>query len=72
MEEKARRGGLGRAIGELILCPYRLGLWIAAVFLAGLLVAPRFTRVVAALFTALSGSDALQIAYGKAEDTLPD
>jgi uncharacterized protein DUF1360 len=70
VEEKARRSGFGRAVGELILCPYCLGLWVAAAFMAGLLVAPRLTRVVAALFTALSGSDVLQIAYKKAEDSL--
>jgi len=43
---------------------------MAAAFTAGLIAAPRPTRWVAAVFTTLSGSDVLQIAYSKAEDML--
>jgi hypothetical protein len=68
--ESARGRGLRRAIGELIVCPYCVGMWVSAGFAAGLLVAPRFTRWFAAVLTALGGADALQIAYKKAEDTL--
>jgi hypothetical protein len=70
VEESARGTGLRRAIGELLLCPYCLGLWIAGFFSAGLLVAPRLTRWTAGVFTVLFGADVLQIAYKKAEDTL--
>ncbi|HTX46634.1 MAG TPA: DUF1360 domain-containing protein [Solirubrobacteraceae bacterium] len=70
VEEVARGHGLRRAIGELVICPYCIGLWIAAAFVCGLVAAPRTTRLVAATLTALSGSDALQIAYKKAEDSL--
>jgi hypothetical protein len=70
VSEAARGQGLRRAIGELIVCPYCLGLWIAAVFAAGFIVAPRPTRWVAATFSALFGADVLQIAYAKAEETL--
>jgi Protein of unknown function (DUF1360) len=70
VEEAARGHGLRRAIGELVICPYCIGLWIAAAFVCGLVAAPRTTRLVAAAFTALTGSDALQIAYKKAEDSL--
>jgi hypothetical protein len=70
VSESARGRGLRRAIGELLVCPYCLGMWVSAGFAAGLLVAPRFTRWFAAVFTALSGADVLQIAYKKAEDTL--
>jgi hypothetical protein len=70
VSERARGRGLRRAIGELIICPYCVGLWISAGFAAGLLVAPRFTRWVAAVLAALFASDLLQIAYAKAEDTL--
>src|SRR3954468_5841979 len=70
VEEAARGRGLRRAIGELLVCPYCMGLWVAAACTAGLIVAPRPTRWVAAVFTTLFGSDALQIAYSKAEDAL--
>jgi Protein of unknown function (DUF1360) len=70
VEEQARGEGLRRAIGELVICPYCLGLWIGAAFTAGLLVAPRATRWTATVFTVLLGSDVLQIAYKRLEDTL--
>jgi Protein of unknown function (DUF1360) len=70
VSEAARGRGLRRAIGELIVCPYCLGLWIAAAFAAGLIVAPGPTRWVASVLTAVAGADVLQIAYKKAEDAL--
>ena len=70
VSESARGRGLRRAVGELLVCPYCLGMWISAGFVAGLLVAPRFTRWFAAVLTALFGADMLQIAYKKAEDLL--
>jgi hypothetical protein len=70
VSEAARGRGLRRAVGELIICPYCVGLWFSAAFTAGLLVAPRFTRWIAAVLTALFGADVLQIAYKKAEDAL--
>jgi hypothetical protein len=70
VSEVPRGRGLRRAVGELVVCPYCLGLWIAAGFTAGIAVAPRGTRWTASVFTALFGSDVLQIAYKKAEDSL--
>jgi hypothetical protein len=70
VNEAARGRGLRRAIGELIVCPYCIGMWISAAFAAGLLIAPRFTRWFAAVLTAVFGADMLQIAYKKAEDAL--
>jgi hypothetical protein len=70
VSEEARGSGLRRAIGELLVCPYCLGLWIASALTAGLLVAPRATRWTASVLTALFGSDLLQIAYKKAEDAM--
>jgi hypothetical protein len=70
VSEKARGHGLRRAVGELIICPYCVGLWIAAFFAAGFAVAPRPTRWVAAVLSAVFGSDLLQIAYKKAEDAM--
>jgi hypothetical protein len=67
LSETARGTGLRRAIGELLICPYCVGMWIAAAFTAGLIVAPRATRWTAAALSTLFGSDVLQIAYKKAE-----
>jgi len=70
VSERARGGGLRRAVGELLICPYCLGLWISALLTAGLLVVPRFTRWLASVLVVFLGSDVLQIAYKKAEDWL--
>jgi hypothetical protein len=70
VEEAARGHGLRRVIGELIVCPYCLGMWIATAFAVGLVVAPRATRWIASVLTVVLGADALQIAYRKAEDAL--
>lgn len=66
--ESARGTGVRRAIGELLVCPYCLGLWVVAAFAVGLLFAPRLTRFLAAIFSALAISDFLQIAYKAAEE----
>jgi hypothetical protein len=68
LEESARGEGARRAIGELLVCPYCLGLWVVAAFSIGLLFAPRLTRFLAAVFSALTISDFLQIAYKAAEE----
>jgi hypothetical protein len=70
VSEAARGTGVRRAVGELLVCPYCVGMWIAAGFAAGLVVAPRATRLAASILTILFGSDMLQIAYRKAEETL--
>jgi hypothetical protein len=67
-EESSRGSGLRKAIGELLICPYCLGLWVVAAFSVGLVFAPRVTRFVASLFAALTVSDFLQIAYKAAEE----
>jgi hypothetical protein len=68
LEESSRGRGARRAIGELLTCPYCLGLWVVAAFSLGLLFAPRLTRFLAAVFSALTISDFLQIAYKAAEE----
>jgi len=70
LEEEARGSGVRRAIGELLICPYCLGLWVVAGLTLGLMVAPRVTRVVASVMSALTISDFLQIAYKAAEENL--
>lgn len=67
-EERARGSGLRKAVGELLICPYCLDMWVVAAFSVGLLFAPRLTRFVASLFSALTISDFFQIAYKAAEE----
>jgi Protein of unknown function (DUF1360) len=68
VEERSREGEIRGAIGELLICPYCLGLWASGAFHVGLLFAPRTTRVVASTLTALTLSDFLQIGYKAAEN----
>ena len=67
-EESARGDGARKAVGELLVCPYCLGLWVVSAFSLGLVFAPRLTRFLAAVFSALTISDFLQIAYKAAEE----
>jgi hypothetical protein len=68
VEERARGQGWRRTLGELLICPYCLGMWISGGFNLGLVVAPRGTRFAASVLTGLTISDFLQIAYKAAED----
>jgi Protein of unknown function (DUF1360) len=68
LEEKPRGRGLRRAVGELLVCPYCLGLWASGGFHAGLLLAPRATRFSASVLSAMAISDLLQVAYRAAEE----
>ena len=68
VEEKPQGHGLRLAVGELLVCPYCLGLWVAGGFAAGMVVAPRSTRLVASVFATKAVSDFLQLAYKAAED----
>lgn len=70
VNERARGRGLRRAIGELLVCPYCLGMWMSAGMTASLVVFPRFTRWFAAVLVAFFGSELLNIAYVRAEKLL--
>jgi uncharacterized protein DUF1360 len=70
LSEEARGSGLRAAVGELIGCPYCLGLWIASGMAVGLGVAPRETRLAASTLSALTIADFLQIAYGYGQQQL--
>jgi hypothetical protein len=67
MEDTRDSGAVRHAIGELLSCPFCLDMWIATGFVTGLVFAPRFTRVMAATFTALAGADFLQLVYARAQ-----
>jgi len=60
MEERPRGWGVRKAIGELVTCPYCVGLWVAAFFNYGLVLHAPATRLVGSIFTTLTISDFLQ------------
>jgi hypothetical protein len=70
IEEEPRGRGLRRAIGELLVCPFCLGQWVATAILAGLAVAPRTTRFVCSIFAVVAIGDFLQIFYKGSEEKL--
>ena len=68
LSESPRGTGLRRAVGELVSCPWCVGLWVAFAFALGLVAAPRLTRLLASALSILALSDFLQIAYKAAEE----
>lgn len=68
VEEEARGTGARRAVGELVTCPYCLGLWVSGGLSLGLVHAPRVTRLAGLTLAGLTVSDVLQLAYRAAED----
>ncbi len=67
LHEQVRGDGVRHAIGELMTCPFCLGVWVATGLSAGMVFAPRLTRLVAATFTAVAVSDTLQLGYAAAQ-----
>jgi len=67
-EVRDDQGPVMHAVGELLSCPFCLAVWIASGLSAGLVLAPRFTRLVGVTFTAVAASDFLQLAYTAAKN----
>ncbi|HEX7307242.1 DUF1360 domain-containing protein [Lentzea sp.] len=66
LKESPREDSAARhAIGELVTCPFCAGVWIASGLTAGLVFAPRTTRLVATALTAVAASDTLNLVYDK-------
>jgi hypothetical protein len=61
--EEVRGEGASKAVGELLTCPFCVGLWAATGFTAGLVYFPRATRLATGTLTALAGADILQYIY---------
>jgi hypothetical protein len=62
--------GARHTIGELLTCPFCLGVWIASGLTAGLVFAPKVTRLVSTALTAIAVSDILQILYDGAKKSV--
>jgi hypothetical protein len=67
VNESVRGTGVQHAVGELLTCPFCLAVWISGGLTAGLVLAPRVTRVVLTALTAVAGSDAIQLLYDRAK-----
>lgn len=68
VEEKARGEGLRKAIGQLVTCPYCLGIWVASGFIYGFAFSPRLTRMIASIFAVSSVADFAQHGYAKTKE----
>jgi hypothetical protein len=68
LAEEVRDGnGHRKTVGELVSCPFCVGMWVATAFTAGQVLMPRATRLAVTTLAALAGSDFLQLAYAYAE-----
>jgi hypothetical protein len=63
VKEEPRGRGVQRAIGSLLTCQYCAGPWIATGLVAGLLFAPRATRIACGMLSVVAISDFLHQAY---------
>jgi hypothetical protein len=70
LNESVRGSGVQHAVGELLTCPFCLAVWVSSGLTAGLVFAPRVTRMVLTALTAIGVSDALQLAYDGAKQQL--
>ncbi|MGX7824590.1 DUF1360 domain-containing protein [Actinokineospora sp. 24-640] len=63
INEKVVATGTKHAVGELLTCPFCMAVWAATGLLAGLVMVPRPTRLVATGLTAVAGADSLHLLY---------
>jgi hypothetical protein len=63
VDEKPRGEGIRRSVGELLTCQFCLGVWVASFFTYGFVLLPRVSRLVAAVFAAVTVSDFLHQTY---------
>lgn len=63
VSETPRGEGLHRAIGELLVCPYCIGQWVATALLTAYVWQPRLTRTAASLLAIVTGADYMQQAW---------
>lgn len=69
LAEDVRGSGARKAVGELVTCPFCTGMWISTGIAAGMVFAPRATRLAAATLTALACSDLLHFARARMQRT---
>lgn len=68
LEEAPRGDGIRYAVGELLVCPYCLGQWVAGGIAAGWVLAPGTTRLLNAMWAAQGIADGVQLAYSAGKE----
>jgi Protein of unknown function (DUF1360) len=63
-----KREGAARVLGELVTCPYCIGLWVASGFAYALVLFPRQTRLVTTIFGGQAVADFLNAAFVRLRD----
>lgn len=63
LDEDVRGSGARKAVGEVITCPFCIGVWVATGMTAGLIFLPRTTRLAIGTLAAVAGADMLQYAH---------
>jgi hypothetical protein len=69
LSERVRGTGAKHAFGELITCPFCLAQWVATALTAGLVLAPRWTRLALSVLTAKAIADWTQFVYDATQRT---
>ena len=69
IEARPRGRGLRRGIGQLLTCPFCIGMWVASGFVYGFAFNARMTRMVASIFAVSSVADFAQHGYVKAKES---
>ncbi len=62
-EQPTKEGGFRAAVGELVTCPYCLGLWFSSALSYGLVLFPRQTRFATSIFSAYAVTDFLHAGF---------
>jgi hypothetical protein len=69
VQDEARGGGLRRAVGHLLTCPYCLGPWIATGLGTSMAKWPHQAGFVTRVLTAVTVSDFLHLAYARLNES---
>ena len=72
VNESVRGHDVRHAVGEMVTCPFCAAVWVSTALSAGLVFAPRLTRLVTMMLTAVAGSDTLQLGYDAARSWVKD
>lgn len=67
VEGEPKGQGLQVTVGELLTCPYCIGMWITTPMWFGMILAPRLTRFMAGILTSVTIADFTHRAYLKAK-----